>query len=90
MNSGTLLSFKGLGLCPQGEEQVLCEKLGGKLTTVCLEQKCGFAFVCADWDPLATEITFSFCLYITFLKAWNGKLQRLSMIIKISVQNYCE
>lgn len=33
MNSSTLLSVKGLGLCPQGE------KLGGKLTAVYLEKK---------------------------------------------------
>lgn len=47
MNSGTLLSVKGLGLCPQGEELVSCEKLGRKLTRVCLEKK-GVCF-CVGW-----------------------------------------
>lgn len=42
VNSGTLLSVKGLGLCPQGEEQVFCEKLSRKLTTVYLEKKVVF------------------------------------------------
>lgn len=55
----------------------------------------GFAFVCASWDPLASEVSFSFCLYITFLKAWNGNCRDCQWLLKyqfrITVirQKYC-
>lgn len=58
MNSGTLLSVKGLGLCPQGEEQVFCEKLGVKLATVCLEQKVVLLLCVLVWTHLPLKSLF--------------------------------
>lgn len=67
MNSGTLLSVEGLGLCPQGEEKVY-EKLGGKLATICLEQK-GVLLFCVLTGTHLPLKSFSFCFYVTFLKS---------------------
>lgn len=57
-------------------------------------QICSLSFIVrAAWDPLATEISLSFCIFIvfvklTFLKDWNGNSRDQVVTSNISVQNY--